>query len=75
MQDKKNRLLLWLSATAVLLSVIIFILRRMLDPLSHTTGMHGTGFEMNSLILWAQNGLFFIANCKLGTRRLLVFEK
>ncbi|NOU93240.1 hypothetical protein GC093_08410 [Paenibacillus sp. LMG 31456] len=66
MQDKKNRLMLWLSAAAVLLNVIIFIVTRTFDPFRHTMGIHGSGFEMNILMLWAQNGLFLLPIVSLG---------
>lgn len=54
MQDKKNKLMLLLSAAAVVLSVLIFVVTRLFNPFQHAAGGHGTGFEMTAAIEWGQ---------------------
>jgi methyl-accepting chemotaxis protein len=60
MPDKKNRLMLWFSIAAILLNAFIFIITKTKNPFQHSAGMHGQGYEMNSLILWAQIGFFVL---------------
>ncbi|MFD2170595.1 methyl-accepting chemotaxis protein [Tumebacillus lipolyticus] len=59
MQDKKNKLMLLLSGTAVLLNVLIFTVTRLFDPFHHAVG-HGTGLEKTSFLLGGQNALFLL---------------
>lgn len=61
MQYAKNKLMIGLLGSAVLLSTIIFTLTRTLDPFRHEGGMHGSGgFDGVSWIDWSQNVLFAI---------------
>ncbi|BBI34013.1 methyl-accepting chemotaxis protein [Cohnella abietis] len=59
MLHKKNRLMLGLAGAAVLLNAIIFILAKNVK-LSDGMGAHGSVFEMNSILQWAQNGIFLL---------------
>ena len=57
MQDKKNKLMLLLSAAAAMLNVIIFSVTRLFNPFQHAAGGHGAGFEMTTNVWWGQNVL------------------
>lgn len=54
MQDKKNDLMLRLSAAAAALCAVVFAITRQLDPFRHHAGGHGSGFGMTPAIFWGQ---------------------
>ncbi|RXZ77821.1 hypothetical protein EBB07_27515 [Paenibacillaceae bacterium] len=69
MQDKKNRLMLWLSAAAAALNVVIFLVTKTADPFRETMAGHGHGTELtySEALLWGQNLLSLLPLVILAT--------
>jgi len=57
LQDKKNSLMLWLSAAAVLLSIIVYSITKLNQPVQHMAhhmAAHGTAYEMTPALFRGQ---------------------
>ncbi|MFD2118103.1 methyl-accepting chemotaxis protein [Paenibacillus yanchengensis] len=58
MLERKNLLMLWLSGSAVVLSMIVLLLTKLFDPFESHGG--GSGFEITTSIIWQQNLLLLM---------------
>jgi methyl-accepting chemotaxis protein len=59
LQDKKNSLMLWLSAAAVLLNILIYSVTKLFNPFQHMVA-HGTAYEPTSALVSGQITLFIL---------------
>jgi len=63
LQDKKNSLMLWLSAAAVLLNIIVYSITQLSQPVQHMAhhmADHGTAYEMTPALFRGQIILFVL---------------
>lgn len=52
--------MLFLSLSAVLLNVLLFVITKFFDPFHHSMGMHATGFTMNPSLFVEQIAICFL---------------